>query len=126
MAPKNLTFEEICDNKSMELVKLELKNRRFFYKKRNLGQQQQFLEELVLKFVDKINEIRLRDNLSALQKTPEIKQYQYEIARLEDKIGNLTYEIQDLTTTHHQIEEKIEVLKKQFREFVSENGRRLY
>ena len=124
MVPRNLSFEELCDDKIVEIIKLKLNLRTAKVKKSDLYEQREFLEEQTLKFVDKIVQIRERDRLLPLQINVEISEFQNEVMRMEEKIDKLTYHIQNWQNRISILVRQLEQKQDEYRQFRVGNGRR--
>ena len=126
MVPRNLTWEEIVEDKTLIINKKRLEVRDIFKKDKRLREQKDFLQELVCKFVNKIVLIRERDNLNLLEITPEIKEIQDEVDRLEREIDQLSLQIQDTTGRGTRILMEIFNLRKELRQFINAHAVRNY
>ena len=122
MAPRILTFEDIVDEKSVELVKLKFKLRNIIHEKRRVYEQITFLEELSYKFVDKIVNVRYRNPQPSFKILRQIREFQHEAMRIENKISFLNLEIQDLKRQETATEGNLKNLEQHLRNFVATRG----
>ena len=122
MAPRILTFEDLVDEKSVELVKLKFKLRNIVYEKRRVYDQITFLEELSYKFVDKIVNVRYRNPHPSFKILRQIREFQHEVWRIENKISFLNLEIQDLRRQETATEGSLKNLEQHIRNFVATRG----
>ena len=122
MAPKNLSFEELCDDKSVDIKRLKLEFITINMKLYDLYQEKDFVQEYTLKFIDKIIQIRIKDKLLPLQTSPEIEMYRSEVERLYDKADDLKSKISDLERKRDNIRTKIRDLEDEFRLFRVRNA----
>ena len=117
MSPKNLSFEEICDDKSMELAKLKIRMIRINQEIQNLDQEKEFLEELTLKYVDKIMDIRRSKKIMPHQTSPDIEMYRSEVVKRDNKIDDLTFNIRRLERKRTKLNTRIEDFDREFKRF---------
>ena len=123
MTPKNPSYEELCDNRSLEILSLRLKLQTIMIKQRRQREQLDFLRALSMRFFNKISQVRRRDRLASDYLSEEIKDYFYEIDRIEERINTLILDNHFFNNQREEIEDKIRSLQNEFRQFARQNGR---
>ena len=116
MAPRNLTWEEIIDDKLKEISKKRLELRIHCAKDKDLRRQQEFLRDLRHQFIDKMEQIKERNTLNHLNTTPEINEIQQKVERLKLKIDEFSIKIQHSSVKEAEICEELYYLKQELRQ----------
>ena len=121
MPPRNLSWEEILDDKSRAITKKRLEIRIQFKAIQRLMCQQEFFRNLSLKFRCKILRIRDRENIGKFDVTPEISIIQQRIDEIKAEIQEYTIRIQALRAKEAKLREELNQMKRELRQYLGEN-----